>query len=109
MWMRGENPAQMTHAEALVPYHIYSTWSYLCLGAALLLCLYALCMLKLASFHCCFLAGPATNWRWPFVIVALPSLLVTGVMLATTQEPARGITEPALQVQSCFLPLYICK
>ena len=44
------------------------------------------------------LAGPATNWRWPFVIVALPSLLVTGVMLATTQEPPRGITEPALQV-----------
>ena len=43
-------------------------------------------------------AGPATNWRWPFVIVALPSLLVTGVMLATTQEPPRGITEPALQV-----------
>ncbi len=42
--------------------------------------------------------GPATNWRWPFVIVALPSLLVTGVMLATTQEPPRGITEPALQV-----------
>lgn len=46
------------------------------------------------------IAGPVTNWRWPFVIVALPSLLVTGVMLATTQEPPRGITEPALQVPS---------
>ena len=43
-------------------------------------------------------AGPSTNWRWPFVIVALPSLLVTAVMLATVQEPPRGITEPALQV-----------
>lgn len=32
------------------------------------------------------------------MIVALPSLLVTGVMLATTQEPPRGITEPALKV-----------
>lgn len=43
-------------------------------------------------------AGPATNWRWPFVIVALPSLVVTGVMLAVVHEPPRGITEPALQV-----------
>ena len=43
-------------------------------------------------------AGPSTNWRWPFVIVALPSLLVTAVMLVTVQEPPRGITEPALQV-----------
>ena len=44
-------------------------------------------------------AGPSTNWRWPFVIVALPSLLVTAVMLATVQEPPRGITEPALQAR----------
>lgn len=44
-------------------------------------------------------AGPAANWRWPFVIVALPSLFVTGMMLALVQEPPRGITEPALQVK----------
>lgn len=45
------------------------------------------------------LIGPATNWRWPFVIVALPSLFVTGMMLALVQEPPRGITEPALQAE----------
>ena len=50
-------------------------------------------------------AGPATNWRWPFVIVALPSLFVTGVMLAVVQEPPRGITEPALQVECVQKPL----
>ncbi len=49
-------------------------------------------------------AGPATNWRWPFVIVALPSLFVTGIMLAVVQEPPRGITEPALQVMCAEAP-----
>lgn len=55
---------------------------------------------KMSSLYVTLLAGPITNWRWPFVIVALPSLLVTGAMLATTQEPPRGITEPALQVSA---------
>ncbi|KAL3148730.1 hypothetical protein ABBQ38_014141 [Trebouxia sp. C0009 RCD-2024] len=51
--------------------------------------------------------GPVTNWRWPFVIVALPSLLVTGVMLATTQEPPRGITEPALKAEFAADPSFV--
>lgn len=65
-----------------------------------------LTLLLLSIAPSCVPAGPATNWRWPFVIVALPSLLVTGVMLATVQEPPRGITEPALQV-GIFNPIFV--
>lgn len=39
------------------------------------------------------------GWRWPFVLVALPALLVAALMLATTREPARGCTEAALSVR----------
>lgn len=44
-------------------------------------------------------AGPALGWRWPFVIVSVPSCLVAGVMLWVCREPARGGTEAALREQ----------
>lgn len=43
-------------------------------------------------------AGPKLGWRWPFVLVAAPSMLVSLAMLLTVPEPQRGVTEPALQV-----------
>lgn len=43
--------------------------------------------------------GPALGWRWPFVIVSVPSCLVAGVMLWVCREPARGGTEAALREQ----------
>lgn len=42
-------------------------------------------------------AGPSIGWRWPFVIVALPAIGVATLMLLTTEEPTRGVTEAALQ------------
>ncbi len=42
-------------------------------------------------------AGPAIGWRAPFVIVAVPTLALAALMMATTEEPARGGTEAALQ------------
>lgn len=42
--------------------------------------------------------GPAIGWRWPFVIVAMPAVLLAVVMLVTVPEPQRGGTEAALQV-----------
>ncbi|KAL4426059.1 hypothetical protein ABPG77_007855 [Micractinium sp. CCAP 211/92] len=43
--------------------------------------------------------GPALGWRWPFVIVSIPSCLVAAIMLWVCQEPARGGTEAALREQ----------
>lgn len=40
--------------------------------------------------------GPSIGWRWPFVIVALPSIGVALLMVVTTQEPARGMTEASV-------------
>ena len=44
--------------------------------------------------------GPWLGWRWPFVIVAIPAILCAGIMYATTEEPERGSTERAFQVES---------
>ncbi|GFR52042.1 hypothetical protein Agub_g14559, partial [Astrephomene gubernaculifera] len=41
--------------------------------------------------------GPATNWRLPFVVLAVPSLGAAGLMLATTREPPRGAAEEVLR------------
>ena len=43
-------------------------------------------------------AGPYAGWRLPFVIVAVPTLLLALLMLLTAEEPPRGVTEAALQV-----------
>lgn len=43
--------------------------------------------------------GSSIGWRWPFVIVAVPSIALATVMLLTTEEPPRGATEQALQGQ----------
>lgn len=45
------------------------------------------------------LLGPAVNWRLPFVVVAVPSLLVALIMRLTTTEPPRGGFEEALQAR----------
>eukprot|EP00887_Chlorella_sp_A99_P001012 scaffold5.g1012.t1 len=50
--------------------------------------------------------GPAIGWRWPFVIVAMPAVLLAVVMLVTVPEPQRGGTEAALQVH--FEGLFGC-
>ena len=44
--------------------------------------------------------GPWLGWRWPFVIVAVPAILCAGIMYATTEEPERGSTERAYQMES---------
>ncbi len=52
-------------------------------------------------------AGPYAGWRLPFVIVAVPTLLLALLMLLTAEEPPRGVTEAALQVRGqllCRLP-----
>lgn len=41
-------------------------------------------------------AGSSIGWRWPFVIVAVPSIVLALVMVLTTEEPQRGVTEQAL-------------
>ena len=46
-----------------------------------------------------FAAGPYAGWRVPFVIVAVPTLLLAMLMLVTAEEPPRGVTEAALQVR----------
>ena len=43
--------------------------------------------------------GPYAGWRLPFVIVAVPTLLLALLMLLTAEEPPRGVTEAALQVR----------
>jgi predicted MFS family arabinose efflux permease len=43
--------------------------------------------------------GPWLGWRWPFVIVAIPSTLCAIIMYATTEEPERGSTERAFQAE----------
>lgn len=42
--------------------------------------------------------GPSLGWRIPFVVVAIPAVGVAVLMLLTTEEPARGSTEAALQI-----------
>lgn len=49
---------------------------------------------------CCVHAGPAWGWRSPFVVVAIPTLILAVVVWFTVPEPERGITEAALQVCS---------
>ena len=46
-------------------------------------------------------AGPAWGWRSPFVVVAIPTLILAVVVWFTVPEPERGITEAALQVRQC--------
>lgn len=41
--------------------------------------------------------GPATDWRWPFVIISAPAIVVAFVVLFTTEEPPRGVCEDALR------------
>jgi len=41
--------------------------------------------------------GPKTNWRVPFVVVAVPAILLNFVMIFTTVEPPRGGFEEALK------------
>jgi hypothetical protein len=41
--------------------------------------------------------GPATNWRLPFVLVAIPAVLLALLMVLTTSDPPRGAFEVALQ------------
>ena len=41
--------------------------------------------------------GPIIGWRWPFVIVAVPAVVCSLIMYATTDEPERGSTEVAFQ------------
>jgi hypothetical protein len=43
------------------------------------------------------IVGPATNWRLPFVLVAIPAVLLALVMVLTTSDPPRGAFEVALQ------------
>ncbi|KAL6755542.1 major facilitator superfamily domain-containing protein [Haematococcus lacustris] len=38
-----------------------------------------------------------SNWRIPFMVVAVPAVVVACIMLLTTQEPPRGAFEEALQ------------
>jgi MFS family permease len=43
------------------------------------------------------LAGEdGTNWRMAFLVTSIPALIMTGVFLATVQEPKRGRMEAAL-------------
>jgi predicted MFS family arabinose efflux permease len=43
--------------------------------------------------------GPPLGWRWPFVIVAVPAVLAATLMMFTTEEPPRGVTEAAVKKQ----------
>eukprot|EP00798_Chlamydomonas_sp_ICE-L_P021214 gene21214-28123_t len=43
--------------------------------------------------------GPATNWRMPFVVISIPSILAAVLMWFTTKEPPRGVCEEALQAR----------
>eukprot|EP00798_Chlamydomonas_sp_ICE-L_P009776 gene9778-7658_t len=43
--------------------------------------------------------GPATNWRMPFVVISIPSILAALIMWFTTDEPPRGVCEEALQAR----------
>ena len=58
-----------------------------------------------ASSHSARCAGPYAGWRLPFVIVAVPTLLLAVLMLLTAEEPPRGVTEAALQVRPLALNL----
>lgn len=39
------------------------------------------------------LIGPALGWRWPFVLVAAPAIVVAVLMIFVTKEPVRGYNE----------------
>jgi predicted MFS family arabinose efflux permease len=41
--------------------------------------------------------GPHTGWRWPFVVVAVPAVLVAAIMVLTAEEPPRGMAEVAVR------------
>ena len=43
--------------------------------------------------------GSSIGWRWPFVVVAVPAIGMATLMLFTTEEPVRGVTEAALQAE----------
>ena len=47
----------------------------------------------------CALAAPYIGWRWPFIIVAAPAILMAFLMILTVPEPPRGVTEDAIQVR----------
>eukprot|EP00878_Enallax_costatus_P035709 GHUV01039910.1.p1 GENE.GHUV01039910.1~~GHUV01039910.1.p1 ORF type:complete len:368 (+),score=86.75 GHUV01039910.1:356-1459(+) len=42
------------------------------------------------------IAGPATNWKVPFVVMAAPTLVLALVLFVTAKEPPRGAFEEAL-------------
>jgi MFS family permease len=46
-----------------------------------------------------FIAGgfPELDWRTPFVLVSIPTMILAVVMGLTTEDPLRGGAEPALQ------------
>jgi MFS family permease len=37
------------------------------------------------------------EWRWPFVLVGVPSVLIATLMVLTTRDPKRGAADVALQ------------
>ncbi len=43
------------------------------------------------------LLGPSYGWRLPFILVALPNLVLAGLLGWLASEPRRGGAEPALQ------------
>ncbi len=43
------------------------------------------------------MVGPSFGWRLPFVLVALPNLVLVAVFWRVAREPARGRSEDALQ------------
>ena len=43
------------------------------------------------------MVGPSLGWRLPFILVALPNLLLAGVFWWVAREPARGRSEDALR------------
>ncbi|KAK9830293.1 hypothetical protein WJX72_010834 [[Myrmecia] bisecta] len=43
--------------------------------------------------------GPPLGWRWPFVIVAAPTIALATLMVLITSDPPRGAMEQALQEQ----------
>ena len=50
-------------------------------------------------------AAPVIGWRWPFIIVAIPAVLMAFLMVLTVPEPPRGVTEDAIQVRQAELSI----
>ena len=46
------------------------------------------------------LVGPSAGWRVPFVIIALPTLILAPVIYFTTKDPQRGVMEKAYKEQT---------